>query len=265
MKLHILTIVLDGMPFLPMQLNILNRLNCDWHWYIVEGAAANANCTSWCQRQDHRLSLDGTHEFLVALKGHPRVSAFWKDWWPKGKVEMCNYALPFMREPGWLLQMDADELWTPSQLEAMPRLLASPLHEAAAFRCRYFVGPNIVTLGTNCYGNNPGEWLRLWRFIPGMMFRKHEPPILEDSNGRVQGAGRLTVSRDQTAQMGFSFDHWAYVFESQVAYKEKFYGYFGATMQWRRLQEHAGPWPARLKDFLQWVDDRAIADLLHKP
>jgi len=43
-RLDIVTIVLDGIPFLPIQLSNFNRINTndvDWHWHIVHGSAAN--------------------------------------------------------------------------------------------------------------------------------------------------------------------------------------------------------------------------------
>jgi len=263
MTLHILTIVLDGMPFLPMQLATFNRLQCDWHWHIVEGPANNVNCTSWCKTQYPRISLDGSHEFINSLKNHPRCHVRWSNFWSGGKVEMCNAGIEHINAPGILLQVDADELWTADQIDDIVRLFhVFPKMDFAAFFCRYFVGTNIVTIGEDCYGNNPGEWLRAWRFEPGMKFLKHEPPVLLP--GLARGFKNLW-NRESTRREGLVFEHWAYAFESQLAYKEKFYGYSGAVAQWKQLQNHPGPWPVKLRDFLPWVDDRAQADLLHKP
>lgn len=265
MKLHLLTIVLDGMPFLPMQLATFNRLQCDWTWHLVEGPAANVNCTSWCKPQEARLSRDGSHEFIKSLMDHPRVHVRWSHLWRGGKVEMCNAGIEHINEPCLLMEVDVDELWTAEQIECILDLFETvPDRNCARFFCQYLVGPNIVTVGENCYGNNPAEWLRAWRFQPGMKFRKHEPPELAGINEPV-GGWEHPFSREDTRGLGYVFSHWAYVFESQVAYKEKFYGYFGAVNQWKRLQSHRGPWPVKLKDFLPWVDDRAQADLLHKP
>lgn len=262
MKLHIFTIVLDGMPFLPMQLNILNQLTCDWKWTIVEGAAANVHCTSWCKKQEPRFSNDGSHEFIVSLWNHPRVRVVGNKFWPRGKVEMCNAALAHINEPCALLQMDADELWTPEQMDRLPNILHDGKVLAARFFCRYLMGPNLATQGVNCYGNNAGEWLRLWNYSPGMRFRTHEPPVLVGSAGQPIAEHRIK-DRHETEAMGFRFDHWAYVFERQVAYKEMFYGYGGAVQQWRALQQYAGPFPAVLKHFLPWVDAQAKVGPLH--
>jgi hypothetical protein len=264
MKLHIFTIVLDGMPFLPMQLNILNQLTCDWKWTIVEGAAANVHCTSWCKKQEPRFSNDGSHEFIVSLTRHPRLRILSNIYWPGGKAQMCNAALGTVFEPCALLQMDVDELWTPERLDSLPNLLNNDKDKvlAARFVCRYLLGPNLVAQGLNCYGNNAGEWLRLWKFTPGMRFKTHEPPVLLGFNGAPVPEHRIK-DRHETEAMGFRFDHWAYVFERQVAYKEMFYGYGGAVQQWRALQQYAGPFPAVLKHFLPWVDAQAKVGPLH--
>lgn len=260
MPLHILTIVLDGMPFLPMQLACFNRLRCDWTWHIVEGAARNVNCTAWCKTQYPRLSLDGSHEFIEGLRNHPRVHVRWQPDWKGGKVEMVNAAIEHIDAPCILLEVDVDELWQHWQIERLVQQFEMfPNATCARVKMQYHVGLNIVTVGENCYGNNPGEWLRAWRFHPGQRFAKHEPPVL------FPDGERSCLDTERTSAYDIIPQHWAYVFESQVAYKEQFYGYDNAVAHWRKLQENT-IWPVkRLKDFLPWVDGRVGADLLHKP
>lgn len=253
MKLHILTIVLDGLPFLAHQLATFNRLRLDWQWHIVEGTAMPVKDTAWCRPVAPRLSLDGTTNFLNDLKTHPRVVVHQRPRW-EGKTEMCNTALAGMKEPGALFQVDVDELWTAPQVEFIYDLMT--VYDSATFFCRYFVGKNIVTVGENCYGNNPGEWLRAWKFIPGMFFLTHEPPRLSGISDRSRN-----ISREETRNMGLVFDHYAYAFATQVAFKEQYYGYTNALSQWKRLQTNTD-WPVRLKYFLPWVDDRAQAQAL---
>ena len=256
-QLSIFTIALDAMPFLPMQLASLNRLSCNWKWVIAEGAAMNTGSTAWCKPQARRLSRDGSTEFIASLKNHPRIEFVQKAGW-RNKDEMVNAAVKRMSNPGILLQMDADELWIPSQLEGILKLFAdNPAQNCARFFCRYFVGPNIITTSSNAYGNMPNEWLRAWRFVPGFEFASHEPPMLK-------GVQEKCISRDQSAKAGLVFDHWAYVLRSQVEFKEQFYGYKDATRHWLNLQSNP-QWPVKLKSFLPWVDEKATADLLFKP
>ena len=245
--LRILTIVLDGMPWLPLQLQALNRLTCDWHWFVVEGAAKNVADTKWCRPQEARLSNDGTTEFLDGLKSHPRVTVLRSPQW-EGKVAMCNAPLHLITEPCVLLQVDADEFHRPEVIDLMvARFRFDPELMRLQFNCRYFVGPNIIT-----HEERPTLWQRAWRFTPGNLFSKHEPPTLNGNRGLS------AVCADE-------FDHYSYVLESQVAYKEKFYGYAGAVNQWKKLQQNT-VWPvAKLTDFLPWAGKRSSADLYMKP
>jgi hypothetical protein len=167
-----------------------------------------------------------------------------------------------IREPCILMECDSDEIWTGPQIRSIVRMFDEwPTATCARFYCRFFLGPNIVAVGENCYGTNRGEWLRAWRYEPGMTFNTHEPPFLIGANG----IGEVSVSREHTRSLGLVFDHFAYVTKAQLRLKEKYYQYPDAVKHWMRLQAHLGPWPVKLKEFLPWVDDRAQADLLHKP
>ena len=259
-RLYIFTIVLDGMPFLPTLLSNFNQLpsHIDWHWSIAEGAAKNILDTRWCQPNPPRLSNDGTSQFLSGLWGHPRISVHQEPSW-NGKVAMCNACLGDFKEPGVLLECDADELWLPWQLVGLLDIFQHRPHiNCARFFCRYFVGANIVITSEESYGNRPTEWLRAWRFEPGMRFSTHEPPA-------IAGMKESCALRNVTRAVGLTFEHYAYAFEKTVAMKEKFYGYRDAVKHWRRLQTNK-VWPVEnLQDFLPWVDPGVRADQLWKP
>ena len=254
-KLCIMTICLDSMPYITWHLPVFNRLTIPWRWIVAEGAAMNVKDTAWCRPQTPRLSNDGTTEYLNSLKGHPRITVLQRPSWD-GKVEQCNACLALIKEPCLLLQVDSDELWTAEQLETLVSFFnAYEQIKSARFLCRYFLGVNVHITSRNGYGNHPGEWLRAWRFEPGMKFLKHEPPVLAGCEGPC-------ATREQTAEVGLVFDHWAYVFEKQVAYKEQFYGYKDAVKHWRRLQENK-IWPVKnLQSFLPWVGPGVTADRL---
>lgn len=248
--LSVLTIVLDGLPFLKQQWAEYQKLTCEWHLAVVEGAAMNTRCTKWCRPQQPRLSNDGTTEFLDSIKSHPNVTVIRRESW-QGKVAMCNAGLEQL-PPGILVTPDSDELWTADQLERIVDLFdLHPAADRAEFFCNYYVGPQIVTLGERSYGNKPGEWARAWRFTGKERFLTHEPPILAGRTGSL-------ITREETRKQGLVFDHFAYALEKQVAYKEGYYGYKDAVKHWKRLQE-AAVWPVRLKDYLPWVDGKASA------
>lgn len=257
MKLLAFTIVLDGMPWIPLHLPMLNRVSADWEWHIIEGVARPVNCTSWCRPLMPRLSKDGTSQYIDSIAGHPRVRIHRKDEW-QGKIEMVNRAASMVQEPDTILfEIDADEVWESWQVDSIVGLFSDDRsRNTAFFRCRYFVGQNVVTSGRNCFGDNPYEWNRVWKVNPGCRFSRHEPPS-------IVGLKPIPFTKDETESAGLVFDHYAYATEAQVQFKEYFYGYSGATSQWRRLQNNTR-WPARLRSFLPWVKDDCLAMPVHR-
>ena len=261
MVIHFLTIVLDGLPWISMQYPMMRQLPFQWTWSVVEGVAASEKCTSWCNSIPPRLSQDGTTQYLNSLKFDKRVKVFQREHW-HGKHEMVNTPLKYLKEAGLLWQIDADEVWTPQQVEKVRRMFLQARDRTEAnFYCRYFVGPDIITVGHGCYGNNTDyEWKRVWRFQPGMTFTSHEPPRLGS------GTNPVPFTHAETYAAGLVFDHFAYATEQAVAFKELYYGknsglYKGAVENWKRLQENT-VWPIKLKRFLPWVDDKVEAKRL---
>lgn len=260
--LNILTIVLDGMPFITWHLPVFNKLTVPWRWYVVEGVAMPNHCSAWCKGTQPRLSRDGTTQYLESLANHPRIRLYQKEAWD-GKIEMVNAPLPNM-EDGVLVEIDCDEVWTAQQLDELHSMLFSLNKVRADFWCRFFVGPNLITTGRDCYANNPKwEWRRAWTFrkdarfeahCPPFMFRSHEPPDATNSEWSV-------ITQDQTERRGLVFDHYAYVNEAQLRFKEEYYGYTDAVKHWRRLQANK-VWPARLGDFFPWVKDQTTVTTL---
>lgn len=253
LRLHVLTIALDSMPWIGCIFSELNRLRgVDWTWHVVEGAAMNQHCSSWMAAQPPRLSGDGTSEFIFSIAHHPRVKIYRKPRW-EGKVEMVNAPLAGITSECVLLQCDSDELHTAAQLAKIVGLFEADDQLAGArFACRYFVGPALQVVGNDCYGANPGEWLRAWRFQSGMRFDKHEPPVLAGNRGRF-------LSREETRANGLVFDHYAWATEKQCLLKQGLYGraYASAPAGWRKLQT-VTQFPVRLKDYFPWVDERAV-------
>lgn len=255
MRLIIFTIVLDGEPFIERHLPVFEQLSIPWEWRIAEGRAANTHCTKWCSSQNPRLSRDGTSEYLNQISSHPNVRVFRRQLWD-GKVSMCNACLRGIEEECALLQADVDEFFTAEQMERMVNLLNErPSVMRALFWCRYWLGRNIVSTSRGGFGNRAiGEWLRLFRYRPGQIFSRHEPPVLGGNQG-------LTLSRDETKSLGLVFDHFAYALESTVEEKQSYYQYQDAVKHWKRLQENT-KWPVlNLQSFLPWVGPNASADL----
>lgn len=246
MKLEAFTIALDAMPWLPYTFVELNRLDIDWHWTIVVGVANNVKCSSHCKEIEPRLPRDGTMKFLNSIRNHPKISIVQKTIW-QGKIEMVNFALKHIKEPCVLMQIDSDELWNSHVLKEIFLGLSTRPSIGYAFRCRYFVGPNLYCKDQDTYGNYDYEWVRAWHRQPNQMFNSHCPPVLDG-----QDLGRV----------GWTFDHMAWVYPEQVKFKEKYYGYRGAYAGWKRLQEHK-EFPSPLKPFFSWADEKSMVYQLY--
>lgn len=286
--LHLFTIVLNGARFLAHHVDAFTALPLRWHWHVVEGVAALAHDTAWSRRRGgriddaahrHGLSVDGTSEALddLARRRPDAVTVYRKPrgtFWD-GKREMVSAPLARLRARCLLFQVDVDELWSTDALaRAVALFAARPSARAAFYRCRYWVGPDLVVTSRDGYGNGPYEWLRTWRYRPGDRWLAHEPPVLVHRleawrqwkrlrRGRpprlpFQPGDPDVLSQATTEAEGLVFDHLAYVFEEQVRRKETYYGYAGAVEAWRRLQ--AAPTPVRLRDHLPWVESDAVAE-----
>ena len=258
MRVVFFTIVLDGMPWVTMHYPMMRQLPFDWEWWVMEGVAANVKDTAWCNALSPRLSKDGTSGYLDGLSFDKRVKVVRKPMWD-GKVEMVNCPLDKIQEPCLLWQIDSDEIWTVDQVCRMRRMFMQvPEKNEAMFYCRYFVGPEIIAIGENCYGNYASEWLRVWRFNPGMIFDRHEPPFLG-------GRGRISnpFTRMETRNANLVFDHFSWSTEAALRFKQEYYGrendlFKNAVEGWKRLQANT-QWPVKLKDFMPWVDEHAQA------
>jgi len=256
LKIHFVTIVLNGMPFISWHYPILRQLKTDWQWIIVEGVAAPEQCTSWCAPIPPGLSTDGTREYLDSIAAFDKRVVLLRSVYWHGKVAMLNAACELIQEPGLLWQIDSDEVWSASQIETMNRMFRQDKKRNCAwFFCRYFVGPDIAITGRNCGNNTDYEWNRVWKIKSGVRFKSHEPPKLEAFQ-------EIPFAHKETEANGLVFDHFAYATEAQVAFKEVYYGsennkcggqYKGAIDRWKRLQSNM-KWPTTIgKDFMPWV------------
>jgi glycosyltransferase involved in cell wall biosynthesis len=212
--------------------------------------------------------VDGTSAYLDELASlHPSQISIYRppaDHLWDGKIQMVSEPIKHIFEDCVLWQIDADELWTVEQLEEGRKMfLEHPEKSAAMFWCENFTGESLVVSTRYCHSQNPEhEWLRAWSFQPGMKWEKHEPPVL--CRRRMDGAwtdvaGGEIFSHAETESRGLVFQHFAYVTEAQLAFKEHYYGYAGALAGWRRLQEEH-QFPTLLRDFFPWVKDHTQVD-----
>ncbi|MEG4918222.1 class I SAM-dependent methyltransferase [Microcoleus sp. B7-D4] len=277
LPIHFFTIVLNGQPFIEYHIEVLKQLPCKWHWHIVEGVAELKHDTAWSLGNGGHIpdeihcegrSNDGTTEYLDKLAQlYPEnVTVYRKPegvFWD-GKREMVNAPLANIDEECLLWQVDVDELWTIEQLcTARSMFINNPEKTAAFYWCWYFVGENLVISSRNCYAQNPAqEWLRTWRFKPGYVWVRHEPPILAEPlpNGEFRNVAELNPFRhEKTENLGLIFQHFAYVTPDQLRFKEQYYGYTNARSQWTALQQQT-KFPVLLRQYFSWVQDGTTVD-----
>lgn len=270
LPVHFFTIVLNGEPFIRYHLDIFRQLPFEWHWHIVEGLAELKYDTGWSLQfggrvtnELHRngLSNDSTTEYIDQLAGEfpENITVYRKQNGSlfDGKVEMVNAPLANIREDCLLWQVDVDELWTVEQIKKMCSLFTQHSDKTAAyFYCRFLVGPRKHVISVDTWGNRPEDWPRVWRFRPGMKWTSHEPQVLVNSMGQdVKSLNPFT--RDETLTHNLIFQHFAYVIEAQLRFKEIYYGYRDAVARWEQLQNVTGK--VELQTYLPWATN-AIAD-----
>jgi hypothetical protein len=256
MKRIAFTLVLNGMPFIKQQAEIIPKIFDEW--YIIEGAVIPVRDTGWCKNIPQEFysstyrSIDGTSEFLDSIECDKikiiRKSGLWE-----GKLEMCNSFITDL-ENCTLMEFDVDEIWDIDTLHQVLEYAEVNDHfDSMIFKCNYYVGSDIIITSEGGYADHSYEWIRLWKIKEKTKWKSHEPPILE-------GCERY-LSKTFTKERGWLFDHYAYTLEDQLTFKEKFYGYAGALDQWKRLQNNA-TFPCLLREYLPWVHDNTVVDKL---
>ena len=249
MKKVAFTLVLNGMPFIQEQYNIIPQVFDEW--YIVEGAVSPTHDTSWCSDiskdyyTNEGLSVDGTSEFLDKIQSDTIHIIRKKGLWD-GKLEMCNSFIDKI-ENSILMEFDVDEIWDINVLDSVVKYAKTNNgFDGMLFRCNYYVGPNLVLEQSGGYADRMYEWSRLWKIDNPTRWISHEPP-------RLRGCVNF-LNKDFTQSQGWLFNHYAYVLEEQVRFKENFYNYKDAVKQWKQLQV-ATDLPCRARDYLNWIND----------
>jgi hypothetical protein len=232
MKRVALTIILNGLHHLKHNEYYKTMLDMFDHWVIVEGASGNNGSTSWCNDlgdsfHDNGCSIDGTTEFLCEqLASHEKVSYIMpsEEW--KSKDEQVNAGIEAIKElvdECFLWEVDIDEQWNIEDIQLAEKILVENNAKTGCFLCDYYVGPGLRVQGDWGEGRRL-PYRRLWNWS-GEDFETHEPPRLKGGNG----LGILIPVR---------FKHYAYYFEQDVLFKDKWYGgHEGIHRRWEEVQK----------------------------
>ena len=223
------TIVLNGLHHFKHNDYANYVLNNFDYWVVVEGAAMNTGSTRWCSRMPDEYhkngrSIDGTLDYLSELKNkyknlHMVIgTGLWLN-----KDHQVNAGINELKKhtnEAMLWEIDADEQWNITQIEAAERALIAANAKSGWLWANHYVGHNLVCRGE--WGDGPHR--RLWKWH-GELFEKHEPPVL-------MGGGEPHIILPQR------FEHYAYYFECDVKFKDKWYGgHQGIYDRWLSLQK----------------------------
>ncbi|WP_445176620.1 FkbM family methyltransferase [Microcoleus sp.] len=277
MPIHFFTIVLNGQPFIHYHIDVLQQLPFKWHWHIIEGVAEQKHDSAWMLSLGGKItdelhcrgrSKDGTSEYIdeIARLYPKNITVYRKpeDIFWEGKREMVNAPLENINQECLLWQLDVDELWTAEQIcTARQMFINHPEKTAAFYWCWYFVGENLVISTRNCYAENPQQdWLRTWRFKPGAFWASHEPPRLVEALPNSECRDVAAVNpflHEETEKQGLVFQHFAYVTLEQLRFKQIYYGYKNAVVEWMALQAQT-KLPVALGNYFSWVQDETRVD-----
>jgi hypothetical protein len=151
-----------------------------------------------------------------------------------------------------LMQIDVDEIWNINKLkEILCFAENNEGFDGMMFKCNYYVGSDLIITNENGYGDMWYEWCRLWKIKNKTTWISHEPP-------RIKGCVNF-LTKQFTKNKDWIFDHYAYVNENQLKFKENFYGYINALNNWKSLQKQTD-FPVLLRNFFPWVSDNALVN-----
>lgn len=218
-------------------------------WVIADGLCNSGGSTYWCHKlKRHACSVDTIADLCDGLSEQycgklvfipPRNNRAWKS--KDDKVNACLDAIRSRYQSAYLWQIDADEQWDPDIMAAAERLVDGTNKKSCAFCCNFFVGPGLIASGVAWGGS--AKWRRMWKW-EGERFLTHEPPVLDLLNERIVDLKEYSDRNWQESESmeacirAPAFDHYAYYFEQDVAFKQEYYqGHEHILRNWRRIQK----------------------------
>jgi len=138
------------------------------------------------------------------------------------KDDQFQSALNLMsKNPDYLLQVDADEVWSEESLVGLRKLLKERQPISVGVHSHTFVGGFDRVLSG--FEEKTDNFLRVFKWEDGCKFLTHRPPTISYADGR-RTRGRGHVDSDEARDYyGVAMCHYSYVWPSQVKSKIEYY------------------------------------------
>lgn len=213
MRVNAAMIVLNGDHVLEQSLRSI-------YDFVDEIVVAEGPVKYW-QTMGVERSTDSTLEILANFHDPDKKLRYASGKYSE-KDEQFQRALDLMRtQPDYLLQVDADEVWTSSSLDGLNNLLKERKPVSVGVHSHTFVGGLDRVIGG--FEEKTDNFLRVFKWENNCKFVTHRPPTIRYSDGN-QTRGRGHVDSDEARDYyGVSMCHYSYVWPSQVKSKIEYY------------------------------------------
>lgn len=200
--------------------HVLNESLSSIYDFVDEIVVAEGPVRYW---QDRGLtsSTDDTIRLLKDFSDPDKKLKFISSKYTE-KDHQFQSALDLMtKNPDYLIQVDADEVWTSESLLSLKNLLIERKPVSVGIHSHTFVGGFERTLSG--FEENTDNFLRVFKWEDGCKFITHRPPTIRYSNGnKTRGIGHID-SDEARDYYGISMCHYSYVWPSQVKSKIDYY------------------------------------------
>ena len=213
MKITAAMIVLNGDHVLHESIESIYK-------YVDEIVIAEGPVEYW-QSQGVETSTDETNEILNNFADPDnKIKIIHSKY--KEKDQQFSAALSLMtKKPEYLLQVDADEVWTDDSLSNLKNLLCSKKPTSIGIHSNTFVGGfDRVISG---FEEKTDNFLRVFKWENGCKFITHRPPTIQYENGERTRERNHIDSDEARDHYEISMCHYSYVWPSQVKAKIEYY------------------------------------------
>lgn len=213
MKISAAMIVLNGD-------HVLQQSLASIYDFVDEIVIAEGPVKFW-QSKGITKSTDNTLEIIKSFHDPSRkiklISSQYEE-----KNEQFTAALNLLSSnPNYLLQVDADEVWTEESLKNLKNLLQDRQPVSVGIHSNTFVGGfDRVISG---FEENTDNFLRVFKWEDECKFITHRPPTIRYKDGN-QTRGKNHIDSDEARDYyNISMCHYSYVWPSQVKSKIEYY------------------------------------------